>query len=283
MGGFHGYTRWLRDRLQRLTDRLRGLNDSNLALFIDRLQEVPLLAESPEPSLRHVAEWVYVNNLERAICGGAPLVRGVLEEPFVITEGSNDKLKIQLTREDASSEIIEVTLEAGSSRYARGIVGDVTVLESNLQARPIFNKPHLVESSGGRVTLFAPNDRRNPLETMELLAVADDAYSTLGLTVGVYSGISPITFDDICDSLFPTLLPLLFEFELVRTAELGWGPIMPRAVEFTVDAPVATRNPVLASPAGTGIEAPGVYRLPIGAEVPEVGTSAPDPVVSTWP
>lgn len=104
-----------------------------------------------------------------AYCGAASAVGGTVAGSFTITEGVNDKLKLKA--QGASSTI---TLAAGVGRLAIDIATEIRNAGIGVKAW-----------SGATQKLMLYSSTLGPTASFEVEAVANNAYTTLGLSVGV--------------------------------------------------------------------------------------------------
>lgn len=113
--------------------------------------------------------------------------QGSVAATFAITNDSNDKVKVSIDGEAA----VTIDLTAGGARTAAQVISDINTAliaagGATANARAITwtaNKIAIVSGSTGQTS------------SVELQAVTNDAYTTLGLTAGTYTAGSSYRLD----------------------------------------------------------------------------------------
>lgn len=105
------------------------------------------------------------------------VVTGSATETFDVQTGTNNKLSISIDGGDP----IEITLTAGGTQSAQDVVDDINAAFLTEDA------PAEAEVSSGRVRISTTTSNGTG-STIEFNAIADDAYTLLGLSVGSNAG-----------------------------------------------------------------------------------------------
>jgi len=110
-------------------------------------------------------------------------VTGTADESFNITLGVDDAVSLIIDGRDQ----VDVTLTAGATQTAADVVADINGAFDAVFGAGVLNPASV---SGTKVLLTSPGgfDGGGPGSSVEIVTVAADAYTVLGLTVGVTYG-----------------------------------------------------------------------------------------------
>jgi hypothetical protein len=174
---------------------------------------------SGEP--RKVAQIKALFDLQKKVYGAGPHIFGLVPETFDLPGTPVLKAKFKATIEGVVGPEITVELNDGLDGAEDLSAFYVSQFFNN---NVPFTDAGMVAyvTAGKRVSVKLSVPAEGPDSTIELMAVADSAYSLLGWTIGVYSGNDPIAdFSELCDSIMPDILPILIVHEDVRTGEIA--------------------------------------------------------------
>lgn len=111
--------------------------------------------------------------------GSAASVSGTEVEPYNITLGSNDTLKIDV---DQAASPQTVTITAGTNLSAATIAGEINAQTTGLTATVVHNRIVITSNTVGATS------------EIDIQAVANDAYTALGFSVSTTNGLDSTAY-----------------------------------------------------------------------------------------